>query len=218
LPSATSAELSSRLPARIRTRAATSLPMNPQLHRETFAGSAAYLTPGAGANLHELGIEASRSWRGACVWAALKQLGREGVVEMVSRCCELAQELATLVEESQRPRTPSLRVRKPRSSITTYDLVPSSRGRRTSKPDGPEVRIARQMRLAARSTRPASRPVAPGRLGRTALHQDPRRRRPLPGRGVVLGPRSGEATDAFGENIPRMNGLLGSCKHTCVRF
>jgi aromatic-L-amino-acid/L-tryptophan decarboxylase len=72
-----------------------------QLHRETFAGSAAYLTPGAGANLHELGIEASRSWRGACVWAALKQLGRAGVVEMVSRCCELAQELAALVEESQ---------------------------------------------------------------------------------------------------------------------
>ncbi|MDX6628684.1 MAG: aromatic-L-amino-acid/L-tryptophan decarboxylase [Gaiellales bacterium] len=75
---------------------------NAQLHREAFAGSAAYLTPGAGANLHELGIEASRSWRGACVWAALKQLGREGVAEMVSRCCGLAQELATLVGESGR--------------------------------------------------------------------------------------------------------------------
>ena len=72
-----------------------------QLHRETFAGSAAYLTPGAGANLHELGIEASRSWRGASVWAALKQLGQEGVAEMVSRCCELAQELAALVEDSR---------------------------------------------------------------------------------------------------------------------
>jgi glutamate/tyrosine decarboxylase-like PLP-dependent enzyme len=72
------------------------------LHREAFAGSATYLTPGAGANLHELGIEASRSWRGACVWAALKQLGREGVVDMVSRCCELAQELARLVEAAPR--------------------------------------------------------------------------------------------------------------------
>ncbi len=69
-----------------------------ELHRETFAGTAAYLTPGAGQNLHELGIEASRSWRGACVWAALKQLGREGVVELVSRCCELAQELGRIVE------------------------------------------------------------------------------------------------------------------------
>jgi glutamate/tyrosine decarboxylase-like PLP-dependent enzyme len=69
-----------------------------ELHRETFAGSAAYLTPGAGANLHELGPDMSRSWRGACVWAALKQLGREGVVDMVSRSCELAQELAARVE------------------------------------------------------------------------------------------------------------------------
>lgn len=73
-----------------------------QLHRETFAGSAAYLTPGAGANLHELGIEASRGWRGACVWAALKQLGREGMVDLVTRCCEAAQELVRLVEASPR--------------------------------------------------------------------------------------------------------------------
>jgi glutamate/tyrosine decarboxylase-like PLP-dependent enzyme len=73
-----------------------------ELHRETFAGSAGYLTPGSGRNLHELGIEASRSWRGACVWAALKQQGRAGIVEIVSRCCELAQELASLVEGSPR--------------------------------------------------------------------------------------------------------------------
>jgi glutamate/tyrosine decarboxylase-like PLP-dependent enzyme len=72
------------------------------LHREAFAGSAAYLTPGAGANLHELGIEASRSWRGACVWAALTFLGRDGVVELVTRCCELAQGLARDIEASPR--------------------------------------------------------------------------------------------------------------------
>ena len=72
------------------------------LHREAFAGSAAYLTPGAGANLHELGIEASRSWRGATVWAALKFLGRDGMAELVTRCCELAQELARTVESSPR--------------------------------------------------------------------------------------------------------------------
>jgi glutamate/tyrosine decarboxylase-like PLP-dependent enzyme len=72
------------------------------LHRETFAGSATYLTPGAGANLHEFGIEASRSWRGASVWAVLKYLGRDGVVELVTRCCELAQELARLVTDSPR--------------------------------------------------------------------------------------------------------------------
>jgi glutamate/tyrosine decarboxylase-like PLP-dependent enzyme len=73
-----------------------------ELHAGAFAGTAAYLTPGLGANLHELGPEASRSWRGACVWAALKQLGRDGMEELVTRCCDLAAELARLVEESPR--------------------------------------------------------------------------------------------------------------------
>jgi glutamate/tyrosine decarboxylase-like PLP-dependent enzyme len=73
-----------------------------ELHAETFGGSAGYLTPGSGANLHELGIEASRSWRGASVWAALKQLGRSGVVELVTRCCDLAYELARSVDEHPR--------------------------------------------------------------------------------------------------------------------
>jgi glutamate/tyrosine decarboxylase-like PLP-dependent enzyme len=73
-----------------------------ELHAETFAGTAAYLTPGGGRDLHELGPEASRSWRGACVWAALKQLGRRGMEDLVTRCCDLAAELATLVEESPR--------------------------------------------------------------------------------------------------------------------
>jgi glutamate/tyrosine decarboxylase-like PLP-dependent enzyme len=73
-----------------------------RLHRETFSGTATYLTPGAGENLHELGGEASRSWRGACVWAALKQLGRSGTAELVSRCCLLAQELAAVVQTASR--------------------------------------------------------------------------------------------------------------------
>ena len=73
-----------------------------ELHAETFAGTATYLTPGSGANLHELGPEASRSWRGACVWAALKQLGRSGMEELVTRCCDLGAELAGLVEASPR--------------------------------------------------------------------------------------------------------------------
>jgi glutamate/tyrosine decarboxylase-like PLP-dependent enzyme len=75
-----------------------------ELHRETFAGSAAYLTPalGAGQDLHELGVEASRPWRGAATWAALKHLGRDGVAELVTRCCDLAQELGRLVDASPR--------------------------------------------------------------------------------------------------------------------
>jgi glutamate/tyrosine decarboxylase-like PLP-dependent enzyme len=70
------------------------------LHREAFAGTASYLTPDEGANLHELGIEASRSWRGASVWAALKQLGSDGVAEVVTRCCTLTRRLAEQVERS----------------------------------------------------------------------------------------------------------------------
>lgn len=75
-----------------------------ELHHETFAGTAAYLTPaeGAGADLHEFGIEASRPWRGAATWAVLKHLGREGVAALVTRCCDLAAELGRHVESSPR--------------------------------------------------------------------------------------------------------------------
>ena len=63
------------------------------LHRETFAGSAAYLTPGAGANLHELGIEASRSWRGACgVGGTQEPRPRRASLSSSHSCCELAEE------------------------------------------------------------------------------------------------------------------------------
>jgi len=74
------------------------------LHRAAFAGTAAYLTRVArpGEDLHELGIEASRPWRGVAAWAALKSLGRTGVAELVTRCCALTEELAALVEASPR--------------------------------------------------------------------------------------------------------------------
>jgi glutamate/tyrosine decarboxylase-like PLP-dependent enzyme len=75
-----------------------------ELHHETFAGTAAYLTPapGAGPDLHELGVEASRPWRGAATWAVLKHLGRDGVAALVTRCCDVAAELGRLVEASPR--------------------------------------------------------------------------------------------------------------------
>lgn len=75
-----------------------------ELHHETFAGTAAYLTraEGSGRDLHEYGIEASRPWRGAATWAVLKHFGRDGVRELVTRCCELAAELGRLVEQHPR--------------------------------------------------------------------------------------------------------------------
>jgi glutamate/tyrosine decarboxylase-like PLP-dependent enzyme len=100
-----------------------------ELHAETFAGTAAYLTPGSGANLHELGPEASRSWRGACVWAALKQLGRHGMEELVTRCCDLGAELAALVEAS-----PRLELCAPApSNVVCFRYRPGSMG------EGPEL-------------------------------------------------------------------------------
>ena len=74
------------------------------LHHETFAGSAAYLPrpPGSGDDLHEYGVEASRPWRGAATWAALKSLGRAGVADLVTRSCAVARELAALVESTPR--------------------------------------------------------------------------------------------------------------------
>ena len=87
-----------------------------QLHHETFAGTASYLTraPDSGDDLHEYGIEASRPWRGAAAWAALKSLGREGVVELVARSCAVAQELGRLVQAA-----PSLELTAPVVSCVT---------------------------------------------------------------------------------------------------
>jgi glutamate/tyrosine decarboxylase-like PLP-dependent enzyme len=89
---------------------------DPDLHRETYAGTAAYLTPalGAGLDLHELGVEASRPWRGATTWAALTHLGREGVAALVTRCCDLAAELGRIVESS-----PTLELTAPVASCVT---------------------------------------------------------------------------------------------------
>lgn len=75
-----------------------------QLHRRAFVGTAAYLTraPDSGDDLHEYGVEASKPWRGAATWAALRSLGRDGVVALVERSCDVAQELRRLVEASPR--------------------------------------------------------------------------------------------------------------------
>ena len=77
---------------------------HPEVHRAAFAGSAAYLTrpADAGNDLHELGPEASRPFRAAAAWAALAHLGRAGVAELVTRCCDLARHLGRVVEQTPR--------------------------------------------------------------------------------------------------------------------
>ncbi len=54
--------------------------------------SAAYLIRAVGAarDNHDFTPESSRRARGFAIWAAIRSLGRSGVSQMVSRCCDLA--------------------------------------------------------------------------------------------------------------------------------
>lgn len=70
---------------------------DPDLHAATMSYSASYLT-GSGARgdyvLGDLTAESSRRARGFAVWAALLELGSEGVADLVERCCALARRMA----------------------------------------------------------------------------------------------------------------------------
>jgi glutamate/tyrosine decarboxylase-like PLP-dependent enzyme len=68
----------------------------PDVHAAAVSYTAAYLTgsgsgPAAGADLT---LASSRRARGFATWAALRQLGREGVADVVTRCCALARRFA----------------------------------------------------------------------------------------------------------------------------
>src|SRR4029077_11740799 len=57
-----------------------------------------YVTaPGAERDNSNWVPEASRRARGFAVYAALRSLGRKGIVELVDRCCRLAQQMAELL-------------------------------------------------------------------------------------------------------------------------
>jgi aromatic-L-amino-acid decarboxylase len=65
-----------------------------EAHRRTFHGGASYL-PGHDAvpNPFDHTPELSRRARGFALWAALRELGRTGVADLVERCCAYAGEL-----------------------------------------------------------------------------------------------------------------------------
>jgi glutamate/tyrosine decarboxylase-like PLP-dependent enzyme len=74
---------------------------HPDAHAAAFANRAAYLT-GAGEGIRGMGDltpESSRRARGFAVWAALRELGRDGVAELVGRSCRLARRFAALLAE-----------------------------------------------------------------------------------------------------------------------
>jgi glutamate/tyrosine decarboxylase-like PLP-dependent enzyme len=68
----------------------------PAVHAEALSYTAAYLTsadgtPPGGADYT---AESSRRARGFATWAALRELGRDGVAALVDRCCSLARRFA----------------------------------------------------------------------------------------------------------------------------
>jgi glutamate/tyrosine decarboxylase-like PLP-dependent enzyme len=69
----------------------------PQAHGDAMAVAASYLQRADGRSPSDWVPESSRRARGFAVWAALRSLGREGVAELVERCCEHARSFASLL-------------------------------------------------------------------------------------------------------------------------
>ena len=69
---------------------------DPVAHKTAMTGRAAYLVQSTGAERDEQDWtpEFSRRARGIPVYAALRSLGRDGVADMVERCCRLARRMA----------------------------------------------------------------------------------------------------------------------------
>ena len=70
---------------------------DPDAHAAAMAYTAAYLvgqTPAAVRSPGDYVLESSRRARGVATWAAIRQLGRQGIAELVERCCALARMFA----------------------------------------------------------------------------------------------------------------------------
>ncbi|HET7486801.1 MAG TPA: pyridoxal-dependent decarboxylase [Acidimicrobiales bacterium] len=67
---------------------------DPATHTAAASLTAAYLVGSAAAAASQLVLASSRRARGFAVWAALQELGRSGVADLVERCCALARRFA----------------------------------------------------------------------------------------------------------------------------
>lgn len=77
---------------------------HPESHRAAMALTAAYLTGQGDGGVRapsDFVPESSRRARGFATWAALSELGRAGIAEMVERCCVLARRFAEKLEASE---------------------------------------------------------------------------------------------------------------------
>jgi glutamate/tyrosine decarboxylase-like PLP-dependent enzyme len=69
---------------------------DPQAHRAAMAVTAAYLVRGPGDtyNSYDYVPESSRHARGLAIYAAVRTLGRQGIADLVDRCCAHARRMA----------------------------------------------------------------------------------------------------------------------------
>ena len=70
---------------------------HPESHGAAMTLAASYLQRGEGRSPSDWVPEASRRARGFAAWAALRSLGRDGVVALVERCCDRARDFADLL-------------------------------------------------------------------------------------------------------------------------
>ena len=70
---------------------------HPDAHHGAFSATAAYLPTGA-RDAMDWTPESSRRARSFAIWAALRSLGREGIAEMVERCCACARRFAEVLD------------------------------------------------------------------------------------------------------------------------
>lgn len=72
---------------------------DPRAVHEVMTTQAPYLVAGRQASPKDMVPEFSRRARGVEVWAAIKEMGREGVVQLIDRCCAHGRRLAAGLEE-----------------------------------------------------------------------------------------------------------------------
>ena len=78
---------------------------HPDAHAAAMAYTASYLIASSMPAVRAPGdyvIESSRRARGFATWAALRELGRDGVAELVERCCRLARRFADVLGAADR--------------------------------------------------------------------------------------------------------------------
>lgn len=75
---------------------------NPEAHLAAMSIQAPYLTQGTGnRDALDWTPEWSRRCRGFATYAALRELGRQGITDMIERCCGLTERMVTGLEEIQ---------------------------------------------------------------------------------------------------------------------